>query len=108
MNAVSWGPHEIGAIVAAASSDGNISVMEMLTDGSWDTKMVTAHPVGANAVSWAPATQPGSLVQGHGATAPRRFVTGGSDNTVKIWVYKFVLPMNKFLKIGNFVLTECL
>ena len=44
-----------------------------------------------NAVSWAPATVPGSLVSskpvGGGV---RRFVTGGSDNAVKIWDYKYV------------------
>ena len=47
--------------------------------------------MGANAVSWAPATVPGGLAN---AQAPgqqpgpvRRFVTGGSDHLVKIWTF---------------------
>lgn len=41
-------------------------------------------------MSWAPATQPGSVVSGGGAGSQRRFVTGGSDNTVKIWTWRCV------------------
>lgn len=44
--------------------------------------------MGVNAVSWAPAVTPGSLVRrdagGEGAMQ-RRFVTGGSDCVLKIW-----------------------
>ncbi len=44
--------------------------------------------MGVNAVSWAPAITPGSLVRrdagGEGAIQ-RRFVTGGSDCVLKIW-----------------------
>jgi len=60
--------------------------------------MVSAHPLGVNAVSWAPATVPGSLISGQqpaaqGAPAPeaqkvRRFASGGCDNAVKIWEFK--------------------
>jgi protein transport protein SEC13 len=91
VNAVSWGPHELGAILACASTDGKVSVLEFKDDGSWDPKIFSAHVIGCNAVSWAPATTPGSLVQTTGPTVPvtqRRFVTGGSDNLVKIWSYK--------------------
>ncbi len=46
---------------------------------------------GANAVSWAPSTSPAMMASGpavHGAVlAPRRIVTGGCDNQVKIWQY---------------------
>ncbi|TGZ84120.1 transport protein SEC13 [Ascodesmis nigricans] len=89
VNAVHWAPHELGAILAAASSDGKVSVMELKDDGSWDTKIFSAHTIGCNAVSWAPATQAGSLVSTSGVSsnAVRRFVTGGSDNLVKIWTY---------------------
>lgn len=47
--------------------------------------------LGANAVSWAPAAAPGALLSAQGPgqqSGPvRRFVTGGSDNLVKIWNY---------------------
>lgn len=55
--------------------------------------------MGANAVSWAPATLPGSLTapsqpsnpaQNGGAAAPqqvKRFATGGCDSMVRIWAY---------------------
>lgn len=65
-------------------------------DGTWAVDMVAAHPIGANAVSWAPAAVPGSLISSQqpaaavgGATADvpkvRRFASGGCDNSVKIW-----------------------
>ena len=44
--------------------------------------------MGANSISWSPAAPKGSLV---GSTAPaapvKRLVSGGGDNTVKIWYY---------------------
>jgi protein transport protein SEC13 len=90
VNAVQWGPHEHGAILACASSDGKVSVLEFKDDGSWEIKTFSAHVIGCNAVSWAPATTPGSLVQTAAPVAPttqRKFVTGGSDNLVKIWCF---------------------
>ncbi|KAL0633838.1 GTPase-activating protein S13 [Maublancomyces gigas] len=87
VNSVQWAPHEVGAVLACASSDGKVSVLEFKDDGTWDTKLFSAHVIGCNAVSWAPATQPGSVVSGAGAGGQRRFVTGGSDNTVKIWTW---------------------
>jgi hypothetical protein len=48
--------------------------------------------MGVNAVSWAPATSAGSLISTNpGPGGQRRFVTGGSDNAVKIWEYKYDL-----------------
>lgn len=56
-----------------------------------DHKIFSAHGVGVNAVSWAPSTTPGSLVSSASTPAVnggvRRFVTGGSDNLLKIWSY---------------------
>lgn len=48
-----------------------------------------AHGMGVNAVSWSPALVPGGLMSASaGQEEPvRRFVTGGSDNLVKIWNY---------------------
>ena len=93
VNVVSWSPHEAGCLLACASSDGNVSVLEF-KDNGWDDVIFHAHGAGVNSVSWAPATTPGSIVSsapGGGAPlapgANRRFVTGGSDNLLKIWVF---------------------
>ena len=87
VNSCAWAPHELGLCLAAASSDGSLSVLTAAADGSWTAaKIERAHLMGATAVSWAPATPPGSLVSG-GAGAPpvRRLVSCGCDNLVKIW-----------------------
>ena len=89
VNIVSWSPHEAGCLLACASSDGNVSVLEF-KDNSWEHTIFHAHGLGVNSVSWAPAVTPGSIVSsnpGPGSTGNRRFVTGGSDNQLKIWTY---------------------
>jgi protein transport protein SEC13 len=45
--------------------------------------------MGVNAVSWAPSAVPGAIARKDGSSAGqvKRFATGGSDNTVKIWEY---------------------
>lgn len=91
VNIVSWSPHEAGCLLACASSDGNVSVLEF-KDNSWEHKIFPAHGIGVNAVSWAPAISPGALFSsGAPNTTVRRFVTGGSDNLVKIWDWKYVI-----------------
>ncbi|KAI9860386.1 MAG: GTPase-activating protein S13 [Vezdaea acicularis] len=85
VNLLSWSPHESGCLLACASSDGNVSVLEF-ADNSWSHQIFPAHGIGVNAVSWAPAGVAGSLVSAKPAPGTvRRFVTGGSDNLVKIW-----------------------
>jgi len=60
-------------------------------EGNWTHQIFQAHGAGVNAVSWAPAIAPGSLVSSKpGPGGVRRFVTGGSDNLVRIWDYKYV------------------
>lgn len=110
MNSVSWAPHELGATLACASSDGKISVLTFkgmplvlyftaililypTDDGKWSADIFNAHAIGCNAVSWAPATQPGSLIQpqqpgAHPPTAFKRFASAGCDNLVKIWCFR--------------------
>ncbi|KAJ6850903.1 protein transport protein SEC13-like protein B-like [Iris pallida] len=48
-------------------------------------KIDQAHPVGVTSVSWAPSMAPGALV-GSGQLDPvQKLVSGGCDNTVKVW-----------------------
>lgn len=89
VNIVAWAPHEAGCLLACASSDGNVSVLEF-KDNAIDHVTHPAHGLGVNSVSWAPAIAPGSIVSsnpGPGAAGNRRFVTGGCDNVLKIWTF---------------------
>ncbi|TBU44827.1 protein transporter SEC13 [Dichomitus squalens] len=99
VNSVSWAPHELGAILACASSDGTISVLTFKNDGTWGADVFEGHAIGCNAVSWAPAVQPGSLlvpqpsntVPGQAPAAVqsvKRFASAGCDNLVKIWGFR--------------------
>lgn len=90
VNMVSWAPHESGCLLACASSDGHASVLEF-RDNNWTHQTFHAHGMGVNSISWAPAAFAGSLISSNpGPGQQRRFVTGGSDNLVKIWDYKYV------------------
>ncbi|RMY72684.1 hypothetical protein D0863_04358 [Hortaea werneckii] len=97
VNLVAWSPAEIGCHLAAASSDGNVSVLTF-ENNTFSHAIFPAHGLGVNAVSWAPATLPGQLTNSAQPTSQnsssggagglqRRFVTGGSDNLVKLWEY---------------------
>lgn len=80
----------MGCLLACASSDGNVSVLEF-EDNRWEHKIFPAHGIGVNAVSWAPALYPGAIFSRGQHSSVRRFVTGGSDNLVKIWDWKYVV-----------------
>ncbi|KAK5739802.1 GTPase-activating protein S13 [Elasticomyces elasticus] len=67
VNLVAWSPAEIGCHLAAASSDGNVSVLTF-ENNSFSHVIFPAHGTGAGELQ-------------------RRLVTGGSDSTVKIWSY---------------------
>lgn len=81
VNSVSWAPHELGAILLCTSSDGQISVVDFNEDGTTSHVIFQAHAIGVNSASWAPV----STKTGSSDLSQRRFVSGGSDNTVKIW-----------------------
>ena len=91
VNGIAWAPHELGALLACASSDGKVSILEFKDDGTWDTKVFNAHGMGVNAVSWAPSVIPGSLVstQAHFTGNVKKLATGGCDNLVKIWAFEY-------------------
>ncbi|KAG2470899.1 SEC13 protein, partial [Polypterus senegalus] len=89
VNSVCWGPYEFGLILACGSSDGAISLLTFTGDGQWEIKKIAnAHTIGCNAVSWAPAVVPSSLIDQPSGQKPnyiKRFVSGGCDNLVKLW-----------------------
>eukprot|EP00890_Picochlorum_soloecismus_P001498 jgi/Picsp_1/2349/NSC_05812-R1_protein sec13 homolog len=80
VNSLCWAPYELGLLLATASSDGALSVLEYdQSTGNWETKKIDdAHPVGATSVSWCPVTQ---------QQERKRIASGGCDSTVKIWAY---------------------
>jgi len=65
-------------------------------DGQWDADIFNGHAIGCNAVSWAPAVFPGSLITPQQTNAAlsqqtasvKRFASAGCDNLVKIWRYR--------------------
>lgn len=90
VNMVSWSPPDLGCLLACASSDGQVSVLEF-RDNQWGHTIFPAHAQGVNSVSWAPSSSaPGAIgrkADSSQQSTARRFVTGGSDNQVKIWEY---------------------
>jgi protein transport protein SEC13 len=67
-------------------------------DGTWGADIFNGHAIGCNAVSWAPAVLPGSLITPQQPGAPqanpqattgvKRFASAGCDNLVKIWGFR--------------------
>lgn len=91
VNSIAFAPKEYGLMLACASADGSISVLSLRKDGSWDSKKMNAHTIGCNAVSWCPGNLSRSLrIYNKGfsklnTNKGKHFVTGGCDNTIKIW-----------------------
>lgn len=85
---VSWAPPDLGCLLACASSDGHVSVLDF-ANNQWTETAFPAHGMGVNAVSWSPsAGLPGAIARKADASQQiqqKKFVTGGSDNDVKIW-----------------------
>ena len=71
--------------------------LNLLDDGTWGADIFNGHAIGCNAVSWAPAVIPGSLITAQPPTLPgqpapqtatvKRFASAGCDNVVKIWSF---------------------
>ncbi|XP_011407281.1 PREDICTED: protein SEC13 homolog [Amphimedon queenslandica] len=89
VNSIQWAPHELGLVLACGSSDESFSILYTTGDGNWQySRQEGVHTLGCNSVSWAPSVNPGSLVDGNSRAAPstcKRLVTGGGDNSVKVW-----------------------
>lgn len=97
VNSIAFAPHELGLVLAAGSSDGQISIITQNSDGSWAFESFQAHKLGVNAVSWAPAAAPGSLLTANASgtaaattfnNEAARLVSGGCDTKVKIWAIR--------------------
>ena len=55
VNSIAWAPHTAGLILAAASSDGFVSVFTYdENEKRWLRHRMHAHLGGVNAVSWSP------------------------------------------------------
>jgi protein transport protein SEC13 len=87
VNSISWAPHEVGLVLVCGSSDGTVSVLTQNSSNEWSAVRFEAHKKGVSAVSWAPSSQPLSLSNGSGTSSKTtpRFVSGGFDNSIKIW-----------------------
>lgn len=90
VNLVAWSPPETGCHLAAASSDGHVSVLTF-ENNAFTHAMFEAHGLGVNSISWSPAILPAQLTSaqppGQNPAPVKRFVSGGSDNLVKIWSF---------------------
>jgi len=89
INSICFAPQELGLQLACGSSDGSISIIQHVPGTGWEaTKkgLERSHPIGCTSVSWAPGSQPGSLVSPAAGSAPaKRLCSAGCDNTVKVW-----------------------
>ncbi|EER15511.1 protein transport protein sec13, putative, partial [Perkinsus marinus ATCC 50983] len=95
VNTCAFAPWEYGLVLAAGSSDGSISVLTHEQMSTWSRKAIPrAHLGGVLALSWSPATTPSTLASGPAVqqqpsneeqAGPRRIVSGGNDNQVRIW-----------------------
>lgn len=84
VNSVAWAPHDIGLVLACASSDGHISVLTWKAPNEWTAVKFAAHQVGVNAVSWAPGVSSGALLQPGAPSPVPCLASGGCDCLVKV------------------------
>jgi protein transport protein SEC13 len=86
VNCISWAPWQYGLILLAGSSDGQISVISYAQD-KWNFIQFLAHKSGVTCGSWAPAIAIENEENKNEELIPMRFVSGGCDGLVKMWVY---------------------
>ncbi|GAC72365.1 vesicle coat complex COPII, subunit SEC13 [Moesziomyces antarcticus T-34] len=90
VNSISWAPHELGSILACASSDGNVSVLAFNSKSRTSYASEQRRHVGT--------VVPGSLISAQSGDAKlvKRFASAGCDNVVKIW--QFSDEANRFVE----------
>eukprot|EP00392_Amoebophrya_sp_AT5.2_P009398 g9426.t1 len=90
---VQIGPKEFGLFIAAGSSSGLVSIFEAQNNSFTRQGTLKAHQNGVASVCWAAPVSPATLASGPAvqggylmpSLAPRRVVTAGFDNNVKVW-----------------------
>lgn len=86
VNTVAFSPNEYGLQVAAASSDGRVSVLTHEKNNTWTVEYLQDCPIGTNSVSWAPF---GSYYDNNQTDLVQpRLVTAGCDNKIRFWSCK--------------------
>lgn len=103
MNSLAFAPHEYGLILLCGSSDGFISLHEYKNE-SWVSRRQEAHNLGVNSVSWGPSFNPITFQSEDdnslgNTLAPMRFVSGGCDNLVKVWVMSKPQDLNEEMEL---------
>ena len=99
VNGLAWAPHEHGGLqLAAASSDGRVSILQHQANQTWSVEYLQDCPVGVNAVTWAPAGSYVSLENPDAPEAPR-IATAGCDNHVRFWSYS--LDQGQWMEAGS-------
>ena len=87
---LAWAPWEYGLILVAGCADGQLIVLKHNGGISWSQQIISGHNSCINSISWAPATYPAILqtdqANNQEALQPKKFVTGGSDNFIKVWI----------------------
>ena len=90
MNSISWAPWEYGLILGTARADGKVTFFTWMSEDTWEQTEFDAHTGGVNAINFAPPTYPTMLhynQEQNDVMPPRRLVTGGIDNKVKVWTW---------------------
>ena len=86
-NCIAWAPYEYGLVLAAGTAEGKIHIVTKIKDGAtWDNQEFQAHQEAVNGLSWAPFQEQKDMK----TMLPKRLVSGGSDNYVKVWEFQEV------------------
>jgi len=85
VNSIQFAPQEFGLMLAAASSDGRVSVVRYDANQAWNVEYIQDCSMGVNAVSWSPH---GAYYDRSNPDAPEspRLVTAGCDSQVRFYV----------------------
>ncbi|KAJ1375098.1 Nuclear pore complex protein 20 [Parelaphostrongylus tenuis] len=85
VNAVAFAPHQLGLLLATASADCSIGILEFNPQNAqWvETRIMKAHELGVNAISWSPPQR--TILDAEDHSYRKCFASCGNDKLVKIW-----------------------